>query len=58
MHRWTRLIVRDRKKVLVAWVAALPVGGYASSGLSDPPTHRFSVPGSDAGKGLDGLKHD
>jgi len=32
MARWTRFVVRNRKKVLVAWLAALLVAGYASSG--------------------------
>jgi uncharacterized membrane protein YdfJ with MMPL/SSD domain len=56
MARWTRFVIRNRKKVLVAWLAALLLAGYASSGLSDLLTNRFSVPGSDAEKGLDLLK--
>jgi uncharacterized membrane protein YdfJ with MMPL/SSD domain len=58
MERWTRLVIRNRKKVLLAWLAALLVAGYASSGLSDLLTNRFSVPGSDAEKGLDLLKDE
>lgn len=58
MERWTRLVIRNRKRVLIAWLAALVVAGYASSGLSDLLTNRFSVPGSDAEKGLDLLKHE
>jgi uncharacterized membrane protein YdfJ with MMPL/SSD domain len=58
MERWTRLVIRNRKKVLIAWLAALVVAGYASSGLSDLLTNRFSVPGSDAEKGLDLLKEE
>ena len=56
MTRWTRFIIRNRKKVLLAWVAALLVGGFASSGLGDLLSNRFSVPGSDAERGLDLLK--
>jgi uncharacterized membrane protein YdfJ with MMPL/SSD domain len=58
MERWTRLVIRNRKKVLIAWLAALVVAGYVSSGLSDLLTNRFSVPGSDAEKGLDLLKEE
>jgi uncharacterized membrane protein YdfJ with MMPL/SSD domain len=58
MERWTRLVIRNRKKVLLAWLAALLLAGYASSGLSDLLTNRFSVPGSDAEKGLDLLKDE
>jgi RND superfamily putative drug exporter len=58
MERWTRFVIRNRKKVLVAWVAALVLAGYASSGLADLLTNRFSVPGSDAEKGLDLLKEE
>ena len=58
MERWTRFVIRNRKKFLVAWLAALLVAGYASSGLSDLLTNRFSVPGSDAEKGLDLLKDE
>jgi uncharacterized membrane protein YdfJ with MMPL/SSD domain len=56
MVRWTRFVIRNRKKVLLAWLVALLLAGYASSGLSDLLTNRFSVPGSDAEKGLDLLK--
>ena len=56
MTRWTRFIVRHRKKVIAAWVAALVLGGAAAAGLGDLLTNRFSVPGSDAERGLDVLK--
>jgi RND superfamily putative drug exporter len=58
VDRWTRFVIRNRKKVLVAWLAALVLAGYASSGLTDLLTNRFSVPGSDAERGLDLLKDE
>jgi uncharacterized membrane protein YdfJ with MMPL/SSD domain len=54
--RWTRFVVRNRKKVLLAWLVALVLGGAASAGLSDLLTNRFSVPGSEAQKGADLVK--
>jgi uncharacterized membrane protein YdfJ with MMPL/SSD domain len=56
LTHWTRFIVRHRKKVIAAWIAALVLGGAATSGLGDLLTNRFSVPGSDAERGLDLLK--
>jgi len=53
MRRWTRFIVRHRKKVLVAWVVPLVLGGAAWSGLSGLLSNQFSVPGSEAQRGLD-----
>ncbi|MEA2241964.1 MAG: putative drug exporter of the superfamily [Solirubrobacteraceae bacterium] len=52
MPAWTRLIIRHRKKVLVLWLALCLAGGYAASHLGDLLTNRFSVPGSDAERGL------
>jgi uncharacterized membrane protein YdfJ with MMPL/SSD domain len=53
---WTRFVVRHRRMVLVGWVLAFVVGGTAAAGLGDLLTNRFSVPGSDAERGLDLLK--
>jgi len=53
---WTRVIIRHRKKVIAAWVVAFVLGGSAAAGLGDLLTNRFSVPGSDAERGLDLLK--
>src|SRR3712207_3277064 len=54
--RWTRFVIRNRKKVLALWAIVFVISGMASSGLADLLTNRFSVPGSDAEKGLDLLK--
>src|SRR5262245_18953632 len=56
MARWTRFVIRNRKKVLAAWLVLFLLGGAASAGLADLLTNRFSVPGSDAERGLDLLK--
>jgi uncharacterized membrane protein YdfJ with MMPL/SSD domain len=56
LARWTRFIIRHRKKVIAAWVVAFVLGGSAAAGLGDLLTNRFSVPGSDAERGLDLLK--
>jgi len=53
---WTRFIIRHRKKVIAAWAVAFVLGGTAAAGLGDLLTNRFSVPGSDAERGLDLLK--
>jgi RND superfamily putative drug exporter len=56
MVSWTRTIVRNRRKVLAAWLLLFVVAGWAASGLSDLLSNRFSVPGSDAEQGLDVLR--
>src|ERR687886_216255 len=56
MTRWTRFIVRNPKKVLVAWLIVAVVGGAGASSLGSLLTNRFSVPGSDAERGRDLLK--
>jgi RND superfamily putative drug exporter len=50
--RWTRTVVAHRKKILALWVVLFALGGYATSHLGDLLTNRFSVPGSDAERGL------
>ena len=56
MERWTRTVIANRKKVLVAWLLLFALGGYGASHLGELLTNRFSVPGSDAERGLDLLK--
>jgi uncharacterized membrane protein YdfJ with MMPL/SSD domain len=55
--RWTRAVIRHRKKILFAWLIALVLGGTASAGLSNLLTNRFSIPGSEAQKGADLVKN-
>ena len=56
MVGWTRFVIRHRKKLIAAWVAALVLGAAAASHLGDLLSNRFSVPGSDAEQGLTLLK--
>ena len=56
MERWTRAVIANRKKVLAAWIVLFALGGYGASHLGELLTNRFSVPGSDAERGLDVLK--
>ncbi len=53
MERWTRAVISNRKKVLAAWLVLFALGGYGASHLGDLLSNRFSVPGSDAERGLD-----
>jgi putative drug exporter of the RND superfamily len=56
MIRWTRAVVARRRAVLAAWIVMLVLGGWATTGLGKLLTNRFSVPGSDAEKGLQILR--
>jgi RND superfamily putative drug exporter len=56
MAAWTRFVVAHRRSVLASWLVLFVLGGYATSNLSKLLTNRFSVPGSDAEKGLDILR--
>jgi putative drug exporter of the RND superfamily len=56
MVRWTRLVVAHRRSILAAWLVLFLLGGYGAANLSKLLTNRFSVPGSQAEKGLELLK--
>src|SRR5947208_11563604 len=56
MERWTRRVVRHRKKILLGWLVLFVVGGYGAANVGKLLTNRFSVPGSDAERGLNLLK--
>ncbi|HEX4188024.1 MAG TPA: MMPL family transporter [Solirubrobacteraceae bacterium] len=56
MIGWTRWVVAHRRAVLATWIVLLLFGGYATSDLGRLLTNRFSVPGSDAERGLDILR--
>src|SRR5919108_4594761 len=51
MVRWTGAVIRNRKKVLAAWLAVFVLGGLGASALGDLLSNRFSVPGSEAERG-------
>jgi RND superfamily putative drug exporter len=56
MVRWTRLVVAHRRSILAAWLVLFLLGGYGAANLSGLLSNRFSVPGSQAEKGLEIVK--
>jgi RND superfamily putative drug exporter len=56
VEAWTRRVIRNRKKVIAGWLVLFALGGFAAANLGGLLSNRFSVPGSDAEKGLDLLK--
>ena len=56
MGRWTLVVIRHRKAIIAAWIALFLVGGAAAANLGGLLSNRFSVPGSDAERGLTLLK--
>ena len=51
--RWTRAVVAHRRSVLAVWAVLFVLGGWATSNLGSLLTNRFSVPGSEAERGLE-----
>jgi RND superfamily putative drug exporter len=56
MARWTRSVIRHRRPIIAIWLVLLVVGAAGAANLGDLLSNRFSVPGSDAERGLDILK--
>ena len=56
MRRWTRVVIRNRRKVLLAWAVVFVLGVAGAANLGDLLSNRFSVPGSEAENGLDVAK--
>jgi trehalose monomycolate/heme transporter len=56
MERWSRAVIANRKKIIAGWLVLFALGGYGASHLGELLSNRFSVPGSDAERGLDLLK--
>ncbi|MGZ8634917.1 MAG: hypothetical protein ACXWZZ_13835 [Solirubrobacteraceae bacterium] len=56
MARWTRSVIGHRKAIIAAWIALFLVAGAAAANLGGLLSNRFSVPGSDAERGLTLLK--
>src|ERR1700704_3714015 len=52
MLRWTEFVIHHRKRVIGAWLVVFVLGATATAGLGSLLTNRFSVPGSDAERGL------
>jgi RND superfamily putative drug exporter len=53
VRRWTRYVIRHRRKVLLAWAVLFVCGAAGAANLGGLLTNRFSVPGSQAQRGLD-----
>jgi len=49
---WTRAVVAHRRAILAGWLLVAILGGVATANIGKLLTNRFSVPGSDAEKGL------
>jgi uncharacterized membrane protein YdfJ with MMPL/SSD domain len=50
VERWTRAMIRYRWWVVAIWAALFLTGMYATSGLSDLLTNRFTLPGTDTAR--------
>src|SRR6202022_1509397 len=56
VESWTRRVIRHRKKILAAWLIVAIAGGIGAANVGKLLSNRFSVPGSDAERGLNLLK--
>ncbi len=48
IETWTRAAIRFRRPIVLAWLAVVLAGGWASGRLSDLQSNVFSVPGTDS----------
>jgi len=48
LESWTRTAIRLRWPIVIAWLAVVVVGGWASGRLSDLQSNVFTVPGTDS----------
>ncbi len=49
-------MIRHRRTVLAVWLALFVAGGFGAANLGGLLSNRFSVPGSDAERGLELLE--
>src|SRR5947209_6422006 len=56
MVGWTRKIVAHRRAVLAGWLVLAVLGAWGTANVGKLLTNRFSVPGSDAERGLNVLR--
>src|SRR5947209_12637591 len=52
MRGLTIVVIRHRRLILIGWLVLFVLGGLAAAHLGPLLSNRFSVPGSDAEKGL------
>jgi putative drug exporter of the RND superfamily len=57
VERWTRMMIRRRWWVVATWTVVFVVGMWATSGLSELLTNRFSLPGTDTAR-AEKILHD
>ncbi|MDE3069725.1 MAG: MMPL family transporter [Acidobacteriota bacterium] len=56
MLRWTRFVVAHRRAILAGWLALFVLGFWGAANLSKLLTNRFTVPGSQAERGIEVLR--
>jgi len=58
MGRWTRFVIRNRGRILLAWLAIAATGVVLAAGLDDVLSNEFGVPGSEADRGAELLSDE
>src|SRR3954454_20706744 len=53
MARWTDFVIAHRGRIIASWFVVFLLGGFAAANLGGLLSNRFSVPGSEAERGLD-----
>ena len=48
LHRLALVVIRHRRKVMLAWLLCFVAGGYAASQLTSRLSYDFSLPGQPA----------
>jgi uncharacterized membrane protein YdfJ with MMPL/SSD domain len=56
MRGWTTWVIAHRGRIVAVWVGLFVLGGLGSANLGGLLSNRFSVPGSEAERGLDLLR--
>ena len=56
MRAWTGWVIAHRGRIVAVWLVLFVVGGLGAANLGGLLSNRFSVPGSDAERGLDLLR--
>src|SRR3954454_19978950 len=56
MRGWTDRVIAHRGRIVAVWLVLFVLGGLGGANLGGLLSNRFSVPGSDAERGLDLLR--